>query len=295
LSRVLVIGGGGFLGRYIVDALGSRGHRVHTASRAMLPEGTRHRLDVGDTAETTRLLEQIEPEAVVQVVADSSRHSRDLSAVHLEPTLNLVHAAVRSSLRPAILVSGSAAEYGDPGDLLASESSVAQPLTPYGKAKLAETIATLDLAGREGLDLTVFRPFNPVGCDLPVSTALGNFRHQLLGSDGPIRRITVGRVDVVRDFIPAPFVGTVVAELAEIRPGGIVNVCSGVGNRLDALMYAAAALVGVEIQFDRDEELAAVPAPDRVVGDPKKLNSLVKTRVAPTPESLATQLLTPLV
>jgi nucleoside-diphosphate-sugar epimerase len=157
--------------------------------------------------------------------------------------------------------------------------------------KAVETAAARELGRLHDLDLTVVRPFNPVTPLLPDTTALGNFRRQLLDGSGPARRIICGRIDVVRDFVSGTFIGEVMAQLVEGRPGGIVNICSGVGIRLDAVMLAAAEILDVELQFVQDEELASLPAPTAIVGDATRLNSIVDARPDSTPTSLAKELL----
>jgi hypothetical protein len=77
------------------------------------------------------------------------------------------------------------------------------------------------------------------------------------------------------------------AELVENPPGGVVNICSGVGHRLDSLMFAAAGLLGVELVLEQDEHLANLPAPASVVGDPARLNTLVEARPEPGIDRLA--------
>ena len=221
----------------------------------------------------------------------AARDEVEFAEIHVVPTVNLMKAAARSNRPPAIFVSGSAAEYGDPGEGLASEESTPHPMSTYGRVKFAETEAAGELARFHGLDLTVIRPFNPVMPDLPRSTALGNFRYQVLSGTGRKRTVICGRVDVIRDFITSSFLGDAVAELVDHPPGGIVNICSGVGVRLGAVMESAARLLDVELTLEEDPTLAGLAAPSTIVGDPSRLHSLIDVRANSTPESLASWLL----
>jgi nucleoside-diphosphate-sugar epimerase len=237
--------------------------------------------------ETSRALGEIEPEVVVQMTGGVASEPTGLAKINLIPTINLIRAVASAVPSAALFVSGSAAEYGAVGDGVVTEESPLLPVSPYGWVKMVETTTARELARLEGLNLTVVRPFNPITPDLPRSTALGNFRSQILAGEGDTRRVVCGRVDIVRDYVTGEFVGQAMAELVANPPGGVVNICSGVGHRLDALMFAAAGLLGVELVLEQDEHLANLPAPASVVGDPARLNTLVEARPEPGIDRLA--------
>ncbi len=285
------MGATGLLGGPVTEALSRRGHEVHRASRNVETSPTSHRLDLIDVDDTHRLLEALQPTVVVQTTGGFARDPVRLAEVNIVPTVNLIRAAARLDPPPAIFVSGSAAEYGDPGEDRASETTPPRPMSPYGWVKVAEVATARELARFHGLDLTVIRPFNPVLPELPQSVALGNFRNQLLAGEGRARTVLCGRVDVIRDFVTSSFLGDAVAELVEHPPGDIVNICSGVGVRLGDVMEAAARLLDVELELKEDPVLAGLPAPSVIIGDPSRLNSLIQVRANSTAESLATALL----
>ncbi len=291
MSRVLVVGATGLFGRPVAETLEGRGHEVHRASRNIPVSATTHQLDLTEPGGIDDLLAQIRPQVVVQFTGGVASDVVRLAEMNVVPTANLINALARSNVRSALFVSGSAAEYGDPGDSMASEASTPKPLSPYGWVKAIETATARELGRLHDLDLTVVRPFNPVTPLLPDSTALGNFRRQLLQGFGPMRRIICGRIDVVRDFVSGIFIGEVMAELVERPPGGIVNICSGVGVRLDAVMLAAAEILDVELEFVQDEALSNLPAPGAIVGDPTRLQAMVRARPDSTPVTLANELL----
>jgi nucleoside-diphosphate-sugar epimerase len=286
-----VIGATGLLGRPVAAGLHQSGFEVHGAARRIDSSRYSHRLDLTDLGETKRVLQEVKPDAVVQMTGGPAGDPAELTRINLVPTINLIHAAAGIEEPPSIFVSGSAAEYGDPGEERASETATPRPLSPYGWVKAVETATARELGRLHELNLTVVRPFNPVTPLLPQATALGNFRRQLLQGVDRKRRILCGRIDVVRDFISATFIGEVMCELVDRPPGGIVNICSGTGIRLDQVMLAAAEILDVDLEFIEDETLSKLPAPDAIVGDPTHLNSLVRVRADSTPASLASELL----
>jgi nucleoside-diphosphate-sugar epimerase len=248
-------------------------------------------MDLTDLGETERVLREVKPDVVVQMTGGAAGDPAELTRVNLIPTINLIYAAARMEDPPGLFTTGSAAEYGDPGEERASETATPRPLSPYGWVKAVETATAIELGRLHELNLTVVRPFNPVTPLLPESTALGNFRKQLLQGMDRKRRIVCGRIDVVRDFVSGTFIGEVMGELVVRPPGGIVNICSGTGVRLDAVMLAAAEILDVELEFVEDEALSSLPAPDSIVGDPTRLHSIVRARPDSTPAALARELL----
>src|SRR5215469_5278106 len=67
MTKVLVTGAGGFIGRNVVGALLRRGADVHGCGRTIAAEPgiTFHACDLGDAAGTRALLEEVRPDIVV--------------------------------------------------------------------------------------------------------------------------------------------------------------------------------------------------------------------------------------
>jgi GDP-4-dehydro-6-deoxy-D-mannose reductase len=237
------------------------------------------------------LIGVVQPEVVIQMTGGAGADPVAMTESNVVPTMNLIDAVADRDGIKGLFITGSAAEYGDPGDAPATEDSPLRPLSPYGWVKLVEVAAATDIARAREVPITVVRPFNPVSPQLPASTALGNFRRQLLDQEGSPRDIVCGRVDVVRDFVTTRFIAAAIAELAASPPGGVVNICSGVGLSLEQVMRAAAGIVGVELNFDIDADLAGIPAPSQILGDPTRLFSLVEVRPETSPDALAVSLL----
>ena len=286
-------GATGLLGASVAAALDDRGHEVHRLSRGLTPSDRSYRLDLRDHDAMTALIAKVQPDVVVQMTGGPTPDPPRMAESNIVPTISLIETLARSKPTPSLFITGSAAEYGDPGPKPASEDSKLRPLSPYGWIKLSEVAVARAIAAARGVSLTVVRPFNPVSHRLPQSTALGNFRMQLLRESGPRRHIVCGRIDVVRDFVTTDFIGAVMAQLLESPPGGVVNICSGVGLSLEEVMRASAAVAGVELSFDIDPELAGLPAPTEIVGDQSRLFSLVEVRPDTTPQALGTKLLGP--
>ncbi len=272
-------GAGGMLGRHLVPVLRERGHEVVAADRS---DG-----DLGEPAAARRVVQEAAPDAVVHLAGGPGDRPEELRYANVETVRNVLIAAGQTG-RPHVVVLGSAAEYGDgdPGGGLIREDAPLRPVTEYGRAKVAATVLATELAERLGVPLTVARPFNVVCARPPARTPLGNLSSQLLAQDGPERVVRCGRLDVVRDFVPATFVAEALAALVAGRHLGVHNVCSGVGTTPGDVLAAMGARLGVAVRVEPVPELVALPAADRVVGDPGRLDTL-GVRCRPTSRDLA--------
>lgn len=276
--RVLVTGAGGVLGAALVPILRNRGHDVHGADSSAG--------DLADPDVAQRLVKAAAPDAVVHLAGGPGGDQDALHRSNVLTVQNVVAALGLAARPPHLVVIGSAAEYGEGGGEPIAEDAPLRPVSDYGRAKVAATTVAASLAGDLGIPLTVARPFNVVAPRPPIGTPLGNLSAQLLAQSGPVRVVRCGRLDVVRDFVPVGFVGEALAALVEGRHLGNYNVCSGVGLALESVLAQMAALLGVEARPEPVPELVALPAADRVVGDPSRLAAL-GVRCEPTSRELA--------
>ena len=285
--RVLVTGSSGLVGTPLVGALRGESVETHGVSRTSTNDPLTHHADLACAEQASDLLARVRPTVIVHLAGGRDENVDRLYESNVLTTVNLVQAAAQLDPPPAFITAGSAAEYGEPPGAVVSESDHAQPITDYGRAKLASSLLAQSVSARSGMAVCVVRPFNIVSPAQTSGSALGNMRRQLLAQTGKERLVRCGRLDIIRDFVTLEFVVDVFSMLirAERMPP-VLNVCSGIGIELGAILHAMGCHLDVEIDVITVPQLAVIPAADRIVGDPAALHRLGMS-CEPTASSLA--------
>jgi UDP-glucose 4-epimerase len=172
--KVLVTGGGGFIGSNLVRALLERGDIVRVLDN--FATGNRDNLDGVDVEVVEGELRSYErvhnavrgAEVVFHLGALGSvpRSVQDpltTSAVNVEGTLNVLLAARDEGVRRVVYASSSSV-YGSAATLPAQEASPVDPVSPYGVAKLAAERYCVSFSRvYESFETVVLRYFNVFG------------------------------------------------------------------------------------------------------------------------------------
>ena len=257
--KILVTGGTGFVGRVLVPLLESRGHEVCSTGVEPGSAPRTQALRLPSAAECRRVLEAVQPEAVIHLAAvafppDAEKDPGRAFQVNTEGTLRL--ALALNELDPAgkiRLIFASTAQVYDasarPGaeEIVLSEESPLGPQNTYSVTKLAAELAAEGLSARVGRPLHVFRPFNHSGPGQDPSLVISNFCRQAArieaGLEEPV--IETGNLAVARDFTHVLDVARAYALAVEGQaPPGTYNLASGVATPLAELLERLARLIG---------------------------------------------------
>jgi UDP-glucose 4-epimerase len=256
--KCLVLGGGGFIGSHIVEALHAAGHDIRILERPRVPRfrefAERVEWVEGDFQSASIVHDAVEGVDVVFHLVSTTlpKSSNDDPIFDLESnvvaTLRMLEFARDAGVRKVIFISSGGTVYGTPTMLPIPETHPTEPRVAYGIGKLAieKYLALFHLL--HGLDYTVLRVANPYGERQRVETSQGAvaafidraLREQPIEiwGDGTITRDYIHVADVARAFLRAlDYDGSV----------RIFNVGSGRGRTLNELVSLLKEVVGREV------------------------------------------------
>jgi nucleoside-diphosphate-sugar epimerase len=264
VSRVLVTGASGFVGRHAVDALARRGHEVWA-----------RRVDLHDPAAREAAVREARADSLLHL-AWYAEHGRFWTSTEnvrwVESSLALLRAFAEAGGRRAVLA-GTCAEYdwSDPPERLVEAQARVAPATLYGAAKHGLHTVARAYARQTGLSLAWGRIFFTFGPGEPAGRIVPSVALRLLaGEPAPV---TSG--EQLRDFLAVEQLGDAFAALVGSDVDGAVNVASG---RAVALRDVVAELAGVigRPELVRFGALEQRPGePERLVADVRRLREEV--------------------
>jgi UDP-glucose 4-epimerase len=171
--RAAVVGGAGFIGSNLVDALVARGDDVAVVDnlstgyqRNLNPAAVLHEVDI--TTDSERLVSALHGREVVFLTAALPRVPRSIEdpvgthAVNVTGVVRVLKAAVDAGMR-RVVYSSSSSVYGDQPTLPLTEDMVPGPLNPYACQKLMGEIYARNFAHIYGLETVCLRYFNVYG------------------------------------------------------------------------------------------------------------------------------------
>lgn len=263
--RVLVTGCTGFTGRYVAEALQLAGHE------AVDPEADGAAFDLTQPDSIGAALAAARPDAIVHLAARSFVGDGDaagfyaVNAVGTTQLLDQVLASGRSLHR--IVVASSANVYGNATVEPIVEATPAAPVNHYAASKLAMEAMVRSYADR--LPIVMTRPFNYTGVGQSVRFLVPKIVDHFVQRRAVIE---LGNLDVVRDFSDVRTVAeSYVRLLSADVPGGVTNLCSGVGRSLRWILDELLAISGHHIEVRVSPALVRASEVHRLVGSSARM------------------------
>jgi len=262
VTRVLVTGGAGFIGSHLIRDLLARGDEVRvldnfsTGNRANL-EGLDVEVVEGELRSYERVHNAVRGVEVVfhlgalGSVPRSVQDPLTSSAVNIEGTLNVLLAARDEGVR-RVVYSSSSSVYGTRRELPVSEDQPADPLSPYGVAKLAaERFCVSFSRVYESFQTVVVRYFNVFG---PRQSPFSQYAAVIplfitaIAGGNPVR--IEGDGEQRRDFTYVSNVvdGTIRAAEAEGANGQIFNVAASSPVSVNQVADAIGTILGKPVR-----------------------------------------------
>jgi UDP-glucose 4-epimerase len=263
MPKILVTGGGGFIGSNLTEALLKQGHQVRVFDNFLT--GKRENLifdkaypdleilegDIRDVTlchEAMKEIEYVFHQAALPSVQQSIEDPVTSNGVNVGGTLNLLLAARDASVKKWVYAS-SCAIYGDDPTLPKSEAMRQNSKSPYAFQKfVGEEYGKLffQCYGLETVALRYFNVFGPkqdphslYSAVIPrFIDALIHDRSPVIDGDGEQSRDFI----YIEDVIQANFL----AMTAGLLPGEVINVASGKGTSINQLLHILKEITGSE-------------------------------------------------
>lgn len=257
--KVLVTGGGGFIGSHLVDRLVSDGHDVRvldnfaTGKREnLLDRMGKFELVEGDVQSYERVhravrgTEVVFHEAALPSVPRSVQDPLTSNATNVTGTLNVLLAARDEGVRRVVFASSSSV-YGANPALPKREEMATLPIAPYAVAKLAAESYCRSFTHVFGLETVALRYFNVFGPRQDplsqYSAVVPNFITAALDGIDPV---VFGDGEQSRDFtyIENVVEANICAIGAEGVAGEAFNIAAGERTSLNRLIELIAEITG---------------------------------------------------
>lgn len=298
--KILVTGGAGYIGSHACKHLIRHGHDVvvydnlSTGFRELARWGEFEQGDILDEARLRECMRRHRPDGVIHFAALSQvgESVRDPGAYYrnnVGGTISLL-AAMRAEGVTRIVMSGTAAVYGQPRRMPIREDFPAEPLNPYGASKLFMERMLRDHAAACGLNWISLRYFNAAGADPDGETGemhdpethlvprifmavTGKIPElELFGADYPTPDGTC-----IRDYIHVTDLATAhrlaLEYLTEGGESGAFNLGTGRGSSVKEVLDAAARACGRPVPFRMAPRRAGDPA--ELVADPARARAVL--------------------
>jgi len=247
--KILIFGGGGFIGSTIVDRLLFEGHAIRIFERQSVHPyrifGSDERVEwvVGDFSDVQDVNAAVkEVDTVLHLVSTTMPKNSNDDPIYdvqsnLVASLNILNAMVMHGVSNIIFISSGGTVYGNPIYLPIDEKHPTNPLVSYGVTKLAIEKYLQIYESLYGIKAITLRVSNPYGERQSIQTAqgaVGVFLHHAL-NESPIQ--IWGDGSIIRDYI---YVGDVAeAFLLALSYKGnyrVFNIGSGFGLSINSLI-----------------------------------------------------------
>lgn len=264
MSRVLVTGGTGFIGRHCVAELLQSGHEVHVVSRQAQPRTSAahgwHQVDLFNEAEACSVVNSVRPDSVIHLAWEATPGrfwNSDENVQWVQATLSLLRAYARAG-GGRVVIAGSCAEYDWRGGTFRESTTPLEPASLYGVSKVALFRLVESIAEQWGLSFAWGRVFFMYGPGEPPDRLVTSVVQRLLNGE----RALCTHGGQVRDYLYVGDVSRAFVALLESDFVGAVNIGSGIPVAVRDIV------LGIGKQMGRSDLIALGALPGRPTDPP---------------------------
>jgi UDP-glucose 4-epimerase len=262
--KLLILGGAGFIGSHLVDALLEQGEEVHVVDdlstgklENLNPAASFYKMDICDSG-FGDLICSIRPEVVFHLAAQVSvprsvHNPYEDARVNVLGTVNLLDACVKAGVK-RVVFSSSAAVYGMPQYLTINEAHPLHTISPYGASKAAAEEYIRLYQRMYGINYIILRYANVYG---PRQDAEGEggvvsiFDRRLASRDA----LTIfGSGEQTRDFVYIKDIVRANLAAASCSPNHTVNVSTGEATSINELAQTMISTTNTSVEIIHQPE-----------------------------------------
>jgi NAD dependent epimerase/dehydratase len=284
--KLLVTGGGGFIGAHLCEALVAQGADVRTLLRynSRNDRGALDWLEPQVSGEVEAVLGDLrDPESVTAAVRGtevvfhlaaqiaipySYVNPRDFFETNVVGTLNVAQAAVVHDVERLVHTSTSEV-YGSAQTVPITEDHPLQAQSPYSASKVGADKLVDSFHRSFGLPAVVLRPFNTYGPFQSARAIIPTIVSQALGG-GPVR---LGSLHPRRDltFVSDTAAGFIAVAQAEAAVGRTIQLGTGSDVSIGELVELVGDILGRELEVELEEERIRPPESEvqRLISSPQ--------------------------
>jgi GDP-4-dehydro-6-deoxy-D-mannose reductase len=295
MKKILITGISGFVGGHFVQYLTTHHHdlEIHGISRSkpawdfvntppeLLDSHFFHRADLNDIPKIKLFIEEIQPDYILHLAAQSSVAESWKTPVlsfmnNTNIFLNIIDTVRLNDNAARVLSIGSSEQYGivSEKDLPISEDRPQCPENPYAVARVAQEHLARIYAKGYNLDICCTRSFNHCGPGqtdrFVVSAIVKQFVKVAQGIQEPV--INIGNGAIVRDFVDVhDVIEAYNLLLTKGKKGEVYNICSGQGRSILDIVTMLSEMFKMRVEVHQEQSQIRPIDNPRIIGNYQKI------------------------
>lgn len=277
MTKVLVTGATGFIGRHAIAPLQEQGYEVHTLGSRPLDKAfsgvTHHQADLLDSGQMERVIAAVQADQLLHFAwyVTPGEYLQSFNNIRwVYATLEMLRIFEENGGTRAVLA-GTCFEYDLQRGFLTEDVTATRPDSLYGSCKNALRQMVEGYSGQCGLSTAWGRIFFLYGPhEYPGRLVASVINAVLRGEDA---NCSHGRQ--IRDFMHVQDVADAFVALLESEVAGTVNIASGQPVSIGDIAYRIAGQAGREGLVKLGVHPAPANEPPVILGDTRKLNNIV--------------------